>query len=139
MDAESLNSPRWPRVSKGGFHEAWFVSGSDAKAGYGLWLRYGEAAREVVLGSGLATSDEEQLSALVEENVVTQLEHLKTHPAIAARLARRNLQLYGLVYSIHTGEISAYDAGSERFVSVDGKLASATPRVRSAAARKEVA
>ena len=41
MDAESLNSPRWPRVSKGGFHEAWFVSGSDAKAGYGLWLRYG--------------------------------------------------------------------------------------------------
>jgi len=41
VDAESLNSPRWPRVSKGGFHEAWFVSGSDAKAGYGLWLRYG--------------------------------------------------------------------------------------------------
>ena len=41
MDAESLNSPRWPRVSKGSFHEAWFVSGSGAKAGYGLWLRYG--------------------------------------------------------------------------------------------------
>ena len=41
MDAESLNSPRWPRVSKGGFHEAWFVSASDAKAGCGLWLRYG--------------------------------------------------------------------------------------------------
>jgi len=103
------------------------------------WLRYGEAAREVVRGSGLAVSDEEQLSALVEENVVTQLEHLKTHPAVAARLARRNLQLYGLVYSIRTGEITSYDAASERFVPVDGKLASATPRLRSMAARKEVA
>ena len=41
VDVESLNSPRWPRVSRGGFHEAWFVSGSDAKAGHGLWLRYG--------------------------------------------------------------------------------------------------
>jgi carbonic anhydrase len=103
------------------------------------WLRYGEAAREVVRGSGLATSDEEQLAALIEENVVTQLEHLKTHPAVAARLARGNLQLFGLVYSIRTGEITSYDAVSERFIPVDGKLASATPRVRYAAAAKEVA
>ena len=103
------------------------------------WLRYGEAAREVVRGTGLATSDGEQLSALVEENVVTQLEHLKTHPAVAARLARRNLQLFGLVYSIHTGEITSYDFSLQRFVPVDGKLASATPRPRIVPARKEVA
>jgi carbonic anhydrase len=103
------------------------------------WLRYGEAAREVVLGSGLAPSDPERLSALIEENVVTQLEHLKTHPSVAARLARGNLQLFGLVYAIHSGEISSYDAISDRFVPVDGKLASATPRVRVMAARREVA
>ena len=102
------------------------------------WLRYGEAAREVVRGTGLATSDVEQLSSLVEENVVKQLEHLKTHPSVAARLARGNLQLYGLVYSIHDGEITSYDSALERFVPVDGRLASATPRVR-LMARKEVA
>ncbi|MFL6447649.1 MAG: carbonic anhydrase [Bryobacteraceae bacterium] len=102
------------------------------------WLRYGEAAREVVHGSGLAISDAEQLSALVEENVVTQLEHLKTHPSVAARLARGNLQLYGLVYSIHTGEIASYDSALERFIPVDGRLASATPKLR-LMARKEVA
>jgi carbonic anhydrase len=102
------------------------------------WLRYGESAREVVRGTGLATSDAEQLSSLVEENVVTQLEHLKTHPSVAARLARGNLQLYGLVYSIHTGEISSYDSVTERFVPVDGRLASATPKVR-LMARREVA
>jgi carbonic anhydrase len=102
------------------------------------WLRYGEAAREVVRSSGLAMTDSEQLSALVEENVVTQLEHLKTHPSVAARLARGNLQLYGLVYSIQNGEITSYDSVTDRFVPVDGNLASATPRVR-LLARKEVA
>jgi hypothetical protein len=40
VDAESLNSPRWPGAPKGGFHEAWFVSASDGRAGHGLWLRY---------------------------------------------------------------------------------------------------
>jgi carbonic anhydrase len=103
------------------------------------WLRYGEAALEAVRGSGLATGDADQLSALIEENVVTQLEHLKTHPAVAARLARGNLQLYGLVYFIHNGEITSYDATTDTFIPVEGKLASATPRVRVMAARKEVA
>jgi len=103
------------------------------------WLRYGEAAREVVQGTGLATSDAEKLPALVEENVVAQLEHLKTHPSVAARLARGTLQLYGLVYSIHTGEITSYDSAAKRFVPVDGRLASATPKMRVMTARKEVA
>jgi hypothetical protein len=40
VDADSLNSPRWPGAPKGGFHEAWFVSASDGRAGHGLWLRY---------------------------------------------------------------------------------------------------
>jgi len=40
VDAESLNSPRWPQAPRGGFHEAWFVSASDGRAGHGLWLRY---------------------------------------------------------------------------------------------------
>jgi carbonic anhydrase len=103
------------------------------------WLRYAEVAREVVRSTEFATSHAEQLSALVEENVLAQLEHLKTHPAVAARLARGSLQLYGLVYSIHSGEISSYDSAAQRFVAVDGRLASATPKVRVMAAKKEVA
>lgn len=102
------------------------------------WLRYGEAARERVRGMGGPTSDGDQLATLVEENVITQLEHLKTHPAVAARLARGDLQLYGLVYCIHTGEISSYDFTSDRFIPVDTKLASATPNLR-LMSRKEVA
>jgi hypothetical protein len=40
VDAESLNLPRWPAVPAGGFHEVWFVSASDPRAGLGLWIRY---------------------------------------------------------------------------------------------------
>ncbi|HET9753977.1 MAG TPA: hypothetical protein VFP52_13485 [Myxococcales bacterium] len=40
MDAASLNLPRWPAAPSGSFHEVWFVSASDPRAGLGLWLRY---------------------------------------------------------------------------------------------------
>jgi carbonic anhydrase len=103
------------------------------------WLRYGHSAREVVHGrDGLAPGTGE-LSALVEQNVITQLEHLKTHPCVAARLARGQLQLYGLVYKIHSGEVSAYDAVTGSFSPVDGRLPSATPHTYLQLLTKEVA
>lgn len=42
MRLDLLNAPRWnatPRP-RSGFHEAWYVVASDARAGHGLWLRY---------------------------------------------------------------------------------------------------
>ncbi len=45
MEAEPLNTARWTAVSKGGFHEAWFVAASDPRSGHGLWLRYGVEVR----------------------------------------------------------------------------------------------
>jgi carbonic anhydrase len=104
------------------------------------WLRYAHSAREVVHGRDGLAPEGDGLSALVEQNVVTQLEHLKTHPCVAARLARGQLQLYGLVYKIHSGEVTAYDAVADSFVPVDGRLPSATPRTHlQVVTRKEVA
>jgi len=94
------------------------------------WVRFAEAAREVVLSKDPKAPEAAQLSALTEENVIAQLEHLKTHPSVAARLARGGLQLYGLVYQIHSGDISAYDANAGSFFPVDGRLPSATPPSR---------
>src|SRR4051812_36599852 len=36
----SLNAPKWPDVSSGPFHEAWYVVASDPKTAQGLWIRY---------------------------------------------------------------------------------------------------
>ena len=95
------------------------------------WLRHAEVARTVVAQTcGCAT--QEHLGVLTEENVVAQLDHLKTHPSVAARLASGQLFIHGWVYDIETSAIKAYDAQEGRFRALDGEgpTPSATPRPR---------
>ncbi|TFG64593.1 MAG: hypothetical protein E4H32_02820 [Nitrospirales bacterium] len=53
---------------------------------------------------------------ILRENVLVQLDHLKTHPVIATRLRRGDLRLHGWVYSIGTGEVCVYDWEKKDFV-----------------------
>ena len=94
------------------------------------WLRNSEAALRTVQQGYPDLTGEARLHALVEENVITQLDHLRTHPSVAAALARGEMNLYGWVYHIPTGEIVSYDRQRGRFVPLDGSLASATPERR---------
>ena len=48
-----------------------------------------------------------------------QLQHLKTHPSVAARLAKGDLKLHGWVYDIKTGDVNAYNEANDCFESVD--------------------
>ncbi len=57
-----------------------------------------------------------RVTATVEENVLIQLENLRTHPAVAARLARGELSLHGWVYKIETGAVFAYDPRQGQFL-----------------------
>src|ERR1700687_3366242 len=50
------------------------------------------------------------LLALTEQNVVAQLENLRSHPAVAARLEEGDLALHGWVYHIGAGAVTAVDA-----------------------------
>ena len=54
----------------------------------------------------------------VQENVLVQLENLRTHPAVASGLSRDALKLHGWVYKIETGEVFAYDPRRGQFVPV---------------------
>lgn len=56
-----------------------------------------------------------RLRRLTELNVIVQLEHLRTHPSVAARLARKEIQLHGWVYDIGAGRVDALDASSGLF------------------------
>lgn len=80
------------------------------------WLRNAEAARSVVQTRGL--NEDQIVQALVEENVRLQLTHLRTHPAVAARVAQGQLQLQGWVYDIGHGTISVFDDTHGRFESL---------------------
>jgi len=95
------------------------------------WLRHCEVARSLV-EQNCSCAAGEALGVLTEENVVAQLDHLRTHPSVAARLAGGQLSIHGWVYCIETSEILAYDATSGRFAPLDGDgpLPVATPAPR---------
>ncbi len=83
-----------------------------------LWLGYAKAAALVVRENREALDETARLRLLIEQNVVLQMQHLKTHPYVAARLAARRTQIHGWVYDIGAGEVRAYDEAAGRFVPV---------------------
>lgn len=94
------------------------------------WLRHSEVALRVV-EENCGCGHHDTLEILTEENVVAQLDHLRTHPSVAARLASGQLFIHGWVYNIESSEIIAYDAEQGRFLPLDGEIIPmATPRPR---------
>jgi len=79
------------------------------------WLRYAQGARRALDRLGDGADDAQRLNALIEENVVLQLENLQTHPAVEANLKESKLQLHGWVYEFVEGSVKAYDKNSGWF------------------------
>lgn len=87
------------------------------------WLSFVKAAVEIVNETGVGKSDEERMQMLLEQNVILQLQHLRTHPKVAARLAKGDLQLHGWIYDIKTGDVLAYDDAQDIFIPVSERYA----------------
>jgi carbonic anhydrase len=79
------------------------------------WLKHAEATRWVVREKYEALGPEAKLNVTIQENVLRQLENLRTHASVAAGLAAGTLHLHGWVYKIETGEVFAYDPAIEQF------------------------
>ena len=81
------------------------------------WLRYGdEARRRLGVEAPDGGDEKERLKRLTELNVLVQMEHLATHPAVQQALAGDRLTIHGWVYEIETGEVRAYDPAQGTFV-----------------------
>lgn len=97
------------------------------------WMKHGDVARYVVEQNSQGLSPEETLACLTQENVVGQLEHLRTLPVVAAAMARGDLTIHGWVYDIAHAELEAFDAQQGRFVKLEtdsDELPDATPHLR---------
>ena len=81
------------------------------------WLQHSASAMQMVppVGDNNITTPKDRLRTLTRANVLTQLQHLQTHPSVAYATSRGKLKLFGWVYEIHTGSIETYDAASGRF------------------------
>jgi carbonic anhydrase len=80
------------------------------------WLQHAETTVRMVKDHCAHLKGDELFAAIIRENVLVQLNHLRTHPAVATRLRRGDLRLHGWVYSIGTGEVWVYDSKKKDFV-----------------------
>jgi carbonic anhydrase len=74
------------------------------------WLKYAEATRRIVKENYQDYEGEELLNAAIEENVMTQIENLRTYPVVHAKLYKGLLNIHAWVYKIETGGVFVYSA-----------------------------
>jgi carbonic anhydrase len=94
------------------------------------WLNHDEGARRVALS--YENLDKAKLAhVMVEENVLAQLDNLRTHPSVAAALAKGEMDLYGWVFDIANGSVFSYDGDQGQFVPMsEVHMPNATPKRR---------
>lgn len=82
------------------------------------WLRHADACRAVLDSAYGHLTGEARWKVAAEENVLTQLENLRTHPAVADGLANGALKLHGWVYKMESGQVFAYDPADGQFTPI---------------------
>lgn len=80
------------------------------------WLRHGSAAAHVVDTCRPGLEGAERIRALSLENVIAQLNHLRTHPSVAAAIAKGQMSLHGWFVDIAAGLVLGLDGESGCFV-----------------------
>jgi len=81
------------------------------------WLDHAEATSRIIRENyGHIQEPAARVTATVEENVLVQLENLRTHPSVAAATGRGDVKLHGWVYKFETGEVFAYGPGEGQFL-----------------------
>src|SRR5262249_10354258 len=86
------------------------------------WLRHADATRHVVDECYPDLRDDDLLNAAIKENVLVQLDNLRTYPKVAALMAKGSLSLHGWIYEIENGKILAYDPRVSHFVPITSRL-----------------
>lgn len=83
------------------------------------WLKNATAAKSIAEALGAKNEESGTLMRRVtEQNVLLQIQHLRTHPSVAAAIARKELTISAWVYEIGTGEVRISQDGSHEFVTV---------------------
>ncbi len=96
------------------------------------WLRHGSAAAHVIDTCHPHLEGNTRVRALALENVIAQLNHLRTHPSVASAFARGELSLHGWFVDIGAGQVLGYDGETGQFVPMreDEPLPVASPARR---------
>ncbi len=80
------------------------------------WLESAESTRRIMRDKYPHLEGGALHTATVEENVLVQLENLKTHPTVAAAISSKSVNLHGWVYKIETGDVFAFNPEEGQFI-----------------------
>jgi carbonic anhydrase len=80
------------------------------------WLQHCDSTVQIIKDHYTHLSGDNLVTATAEENVLVQLEHLRTLPIIASRASRGLLNLHGWMYKFETGQVFAYDSNEGQFL-----------------------
>lgn len=83
------------------------------------WLRCASATKQIVEEKYADTTGDDLMAAAIKENVLVQLDNLRTHPSVASKLSQGKLKLHAWVYTFENGRMFSYDADQQKFVSFD--------------------
>jgi carbonic anhydrase len=84
------------------------------------WLLHAERVREEIVSQSVrADQDDDPLTAAIKSNVLVQLGHLRTYPAIAEAEPQGAITLHGCFYRFETGEVTVFDAAADTFVPIE--------------------
>ena len=90
------------------------------------WLKHAEATRRTIKENYQGYEGETLLNVTIEENVLTQLENLRTYPVIHSKLHSGQMRLHAWVFHIETGAILEYDPVQGHYVPPQSKLSRST-------------
>ncbi|MDA8621913.1 carbonic anhydrase [Psychrosphaera sp.] len=82
-----------------------------------VWLDHCRAAKEAVQLEHEHLADE-HLDEVTKQNIILQMNHLKTHPAVFSKLHTNEIQVHGWMYDIKTGNVEIYDDKQTRFIHI---------------------
>jgi carbonic anhydrase len=86
------------------------------------WLKYHAESTRLLLAENYPEyTGEELLRVAIEENVLSQIEHLTTYPAVRSKLRSQTISLHAWVYEIETGKIFAFNAKEGKFVPIEAE------------------
>ncbi|CAN5264402.1 carbonic anhydrase [soil metagenome] len=90
-------------------------TGLGAMPNVASWLKHSAAAESVVTSGYSELSPAERVHAVALENVVAQIAHLRTHPSVAAGIARGEISLHGWFVDIPAGQVLGLDGATGHF------------------------
>ena len=91
------------------------------------WFANAEATKRIVKQKYHNFPMDELWTIATQENVLVQMNHVSTHPSVAARLASGEVRVFGWYYDIGSGQVLQYDQSLGQFLELNSEARAAAP------------